>query len=123
MIYAPGMATASGPCLTCNGTGESVTELGPEACSDCFGEGRTLAHGAKLEWRLRALERTYRGSGRETEADLLWLVNEVRRHRDALLRILARCQDADEGDATAREIRFQANETLGLYDPEPNAKP
>jgi hypothetical protein len=95
-----------------------VTELGPEACPDCFGEGRTLGEGAKLEWRLRELERIYRGSGRETEADVLWLVHEVRRHRDALVRILARCQDADESDATAREIRFQANQALALYDPQ-----
>jgi hypothetical protein len=118
MIYAAQMSTTTGPCLTCNGTGESVTELGPEACPDCFGEGRTLGQGAKLEWRLRELERTYRGSGRETEADVLWLVNEVRRHRDTLLRILARCQDADDADATAREIKFTANETIGLYDPQ-----
>jgi hypothetical protein len=107
----------SNPCLTCHGTGEAVTESGPHACSDCFGEGRALSQGAKLEWRLRALESTYRGSGRETEADVLWLVHELRRSRETLLRILARCQDADEGDVTAREIKFQANETLGLYDP------
>jgi hypothetical protein len=77
-----------------------------------------LGPGAKLEWRLRELERTYRGSGRETETDVLWLVNEVRRHRDALVRILARCHDADDADATAREIKFQANEALGLYEPQ-----
>jgi hypothetical protein len=111
------MSTTAGPCLTCNGTGETVTEAGPEACPDCFGEGRTLGHGARLEWRLRELERIYRGSGRETESDVLWLVHEVRRHREALLRILARCQDADDGDATAREIKYQANEALGLYEP------
>ena len=110
------MPTAQGPCLTCNGTGESVTEHGPEACPDCFGEGRTPEQSAKLEWRLREIERHYRGSGRETEADILWLVNEVRRHRDVLLRILARCQDADEADALAREITFAANQALGLYD-------
>lgn len=118
MSYASPMPTSPGVCLTCNGTGESGTELGPEACPDCFGEGRTLARGAKLEWRLRELERSYRGSGRETEADVVWLVNEVRRNRDALLRIFARCQDADDDDAMAREVRFAANEALGLYDPE-----
>jgi hypothetical protein len=111
------MSATQRPCLTCSGTGENVTESGPEACPDCFGEGQTLGQGAKLEWRLRELEQTYRGSGRETEADVLWLVNEVRRHRESLLRILARCQDADEGDGIAQEIKFQANEALGLYDP------
>jgi hypothetical protein len=112
------MLPPKGPCLTCNGTGESVSERGPETCPDCFGEGQTLSQGAKLEWRLRELERHYRGSGRETEADVLWLVNEVRRCRESLLRILARCQDADESDATAREVKFQANDALGLYDPQ-----
>jgi hypothetical protein len=71
-----------------------------------------------MEWRLRELEQTYRRSGRETETDVLWLVHELRRSREALVRIFARCQDADDSDATAREIRFQANEALGLYEPE-----
>jgi hypothetical protein len=117
MIYPPGMPPAQGTCLTCHGTGESVTERGPEACPDCFGEGRTLGQGAKLEWRLRELERSYRGSGRETEADVLWLVNEVRRHRESLLRILTRCQDVDQPNATAHEVELEANEALGLYGP------
>jgi len=41
----------------------------------------------------------------------------VRRSRDVLVRILARCQDAEETDATARDVKYQANEALGLYDP------
>jgi DnaJ-class molecular chaperone len=109
--------TTSATCLTCYGAGETVTEEGPHACPDCFGEGRPVSHGAKMEWRLRELERTYTASGRETEADVVWLVNELRRHRDALLRILARCQDADESNATAYEIKYQANEALGFYEP------
>ena len=48
----------------------------------------------------------------------MWLVHELRRSREALVQILARCQDADEGDATAREIKYQANEALGLYEPQ-----
>jgi hypothetical protein len=104
-------------CLTCYGAGETVTENGPQACPDCFGEGRPLAGATKLEWRLRELERAYEGSARETAADVLWLVHELRRNRDALMRILARCQDADDTDGVAREIKFQANEALGLYEP------
>jgi hypothetical protein len=110
--------TPSPTCLTCYGAGETVTENGPQACPDCLGEGRPLSRGTRMEWRLRELEQTYRRSGRETETDVLWLVHELRRSREALVRIFARCQDADDSDATAREIRFQANEALGLYEPE-----
>jgi hypothetical protein len=110
-------AEPSGSCLTCYGTGEIVADGAPQVCPDCFGENRSLSNGTKVEWRLRAIERIYRGSGRETEADVLWLVNELRNGREALLRILARCQDAEESDATARDVKFQANEALGLYDP------
>jgi len=47
----------------------------------------------------------------------VWLVHELRQSRGALLRILARCQDADDSDATARDLKFLANEALGLYKP------
>ena len=105
------------PCLTCYGAGETVTENGAQACPDCFGEGSALSRGTKLEWRLREIERSHRHSGREAESEVLWLAHELRRSREALVRILARCQDADESDAFARDVKFQANEALGLYDP------
>jgi hypothetical protein len=70
-----------------------------------------------MEWRLREIERVYRHSARETESDVLWLVHELRSSREALLRILARCQDADEADAVARDVKYLANDALGLYDP------
>jgi hypothetical protein len=105
------------PCLTCYGAGETVTEEGPRACPDCLGEGKPLTRGTRMEWRLRELERTYSSSGRETSSDVLWLIHELRQSRAALLVILARCQDADDSDATAKEIRYRANEALGLYDP------
>jgi len=104
-------------CLTCYGAGEVVTEDGPRVCPDCFGEGSARSRGAKLEWRLREIERSYRHSGRETEGDVLWLVHELRSCREALVRILARCQDADEDDSLARDVKFQANDALGLYEP------
>jgi hypothetical protein len=104
-------------CLTCYGAGETVTENGPEVCPDCFGAGKQLSAATRLEWRLREIERIYHHSGRETEADVLWLVNEVRTSRAALLRILALCQDAGDEDATAKDVKFQANEALGLYEP------
>ena len=70
-----------------------------------------------MEWRLREIERAYSHSGRETEGDVLWLVHELRRCREALVQILARCQDADETDSLAQDVKYQANEALGLYDP------
>jgi hypothetical protein len=104
-------------CLTCYGVGETVTETGAETCPDCFGEGNALSRSTKLEWRLREMERTYRDSGRETESDVLWLVHELRSSRGALVRVLARCQDADDSNAVARDVKYEANEALGLYDP------
>jgi hypothetical protein len=104
------------PCLTCYGVGETASEQGPQVCPDCFGEGSTRSRGTKLEWRLREIENAYRHSGRETEADVLWLVHELRRSRDALIRILARCQDAEDADGLARDVRYQANGALDLYE-------
>ncbi|HXN31454.1 MAG TPA: hypothetical protein VN894_06305 [Polyangiaceae bacterium] len=111
------MSKPVNPCLTCYGAGEAATESGPQVCPDCFGEGSSRGHGAKLEWRLREIERACRHSGRETESDVLWLVHELRSSREALLRILARCQDADDSDVLARDVKYQANEALGVYEP------
>jgi hypothetical protein len=104
-------------CLRCQGTGESVTEGGPEPCPDCFGEGNTLSEGTKVEWRLREIERTSGRLGQEGEANVRWLIHELRASRAALLDVLTRCQDADECDLMARDIRHRANEALKLYDP------
>jgi hypothetical protein len=104
-------------CLTCYGVGETVTEEGPQACGDCYGEGKALSRGTKLEWRLRDIERIYRDSGRENETDVLWLVNELRRSREALVRILARCQDENGLDSAVIDVKYAANEALGLYEP------
>ena len=108
--------TNRGGCSTCYGTGEIVSEQGATVCPDCFGDGNPLGSGAKMEWRLREIERVHRGSGRDDEADVLWMAQELRRCRDALLHILARCQDAEEGDALATDVKYRANEALGLYD-------
>jgi hypothetical protein len=105
-----------GRCATCYGTGELVTEAGPTACPDCFGDGSPLGRGAKLEWRLREIERIHRGSGTDSEPDILWLIHELRRSHEALVRILTICQDADEDDSLALDIKYQANEALGVYE-------
>jgi hypothetical protein len=103
-------------CLTCYGTGEVASENGPETCPDCFGAAAKLSQHTRNEWRLSALEQAYRSTGREASADVMWLVHEVRRSQDALVRILARCQDAPEADAVAQYVRFEANQALGFYE-------
>jgi hypothetical protein len=110
--------TAQGRCTTCFGTGEIVNEQGPMACPHCFGDGGAVGGGAKVEWRLREIERLHRGSGLESEKDVLWVVHELRRSREALVRIVTLCQDGQEGDALALEIKYLANEVLGLYEPQ-----
>jgi hypothetical protein len=64
------------------------------------------------------MENAYRGAvDRQTADDVLWLIMEVRRSRDALTRILARCRDAEALDATARDVMHEANAVLELYVP------
>jgi hypothetical protein len=101
-------------CTTCYGTGEIVTDQGGFVCPDCLGQGLPPARGGAMEWRLRDIERAHEGSTHGCEADVRWLVVELRRSREALVRILTRCQDA-EGEAI-RDIQFVANEVLGLYE-------
>jgi hypothetical protein len=104
-------------CLTCYGSGEVPGDGVPQTCPDCYGEGSSLSRGTRLEWRLRAIERAYASAASETQSDVTWLIHELRASRQALLLILARCQDADENDATARDVKFQANDALGIYEP------
>jgi hypothetical protein len=105
-------------CASCYGTGEVVTDQGAMACPDCFGEGKALGSGAHVEWRLRELERQYETAPSEAAADVQWLLHQLRRSREALVRVLTLCHDADESDRLAREVKYQANEALGFYDPE-----
>lgn len=102
-------------CLTCYGSGEVVADGAPQTCPDCFGEGKPLSRGTKIEWRLRALENAHLQTPGETTNDILWLVNELRTAREALVRIFARCADTDDSDLT-REVKHRANEALGLYE-------
>jgi hypothetical protein len=110
------MSESNSQCQTCYGTGEIATEQGPMDCPDCYGDGRAANHGNKMEWRLRELEKTYRVAGRESLADIMWLVHELRKAREALVLILTRCQDADEGDEMAEYVRNQAMAALALYE-------
>ncbi len=110
------MSTAAAEtCATCYGQGEIVTDQGPLVCRDCMGHGKLAGRLELFEWRLRELERGHLGSAHGCEDDIRWLAAEVRRSRDALLQILARCQDAADSDALAAEVRHLANGCLGLY--------
>jgi hypothetical protein len=102
-------------CFTCHGTGMTATENGPERCNDCFGEGKALDGGPRFEWRLREIERAHRERGGDMVTDVAWIVHELRTTREALVRIVARCQDADASDETARDVVYLANAALGLY--------
>jgi hypothetical protein len=70
-----------------------------------------------MEWRLREVERAHLGRAHGYEEDMRWLILELRRSREALVRILTRCQDATDAEPAAREARHIANEVLGLYEP------
>jgi hypothetical protein len=107
--------TSGAPCMTCLGAGEIGTDHGPQRCPSCFGEGRHLGSMERVEWRLRDLERGHQGDAHGCAPDVRWLVYELRRSREALLRILARCDDETGG--LAADIKFSANEVLELYEP------
>jgi hypothetical protein len=101
-------------CLTCYGTGEVVDDRGASVCPDCLGYGRA-PEGEVLEWRLREIERNHPGQSHGCEGDVRWLVNELRRHREALIQVLTRCHDAVDEIPLARDLHHLANEALGLY--------
>jgi hypothetical protein len=113
------MTAASPPdtCATCYGQGEVVTDQGALLCRDCMGQGRVGGRLELHEWRLRDIERAH-----PSDEDVRWLAMEVRRSRDVLLQILARCQDAPDSDAMAAEIRHLANASLTLYPPKISPK-
>lgn len=108
--------TQLGPCITCHGGGEISSEFGPTICPDCQGDARSPGRRELLEWRLRDIELLHAGDGHPCEADVRWLVYQVRREHDALLRILSRCQDADQ-EPLAADVKYLVNEALELYEP------
>jgi hypothetical protein len=108
------MSTATAEtCATCYGSGEIITDQGPFVCRDCMGHGKLAGRLELYEWRLREIERGNRDGNHDD--DVRWMAAELRRSRDALLQILARCQDAPESDGLAAELRHLANGCLGLY--------
>jgi len=89
------------------------------SCPDCDGTGKVGDVYLRTEHHLREVEaRASRLSG-ETAADVSWLVTELRRTREALLKVLTAAQDASESDDLNARIRFEANEALQIYRIEP----
>jgi hypothetical protein len=104
-------------CLTCYGKGEVVDDFGPHACPDCGGVGKQLDGSTATEWRLRDIEGGHVGDAHGCEADVRWLAFELRRAREALVRIVSRSQESE--DELAREVRHMAIEALALYEKAP----
>ena len=102
-------------CLTCYGSGETSTGMGLCACPDCGGTGSLPPRDVLVEWRLRAIEKSYSQLQSDASTDVAWLAFELRRARDVLLKIMALAQD-DAGGAELKRIRFLANDALGTYD-------
>ncbi len=102
-------------CITCFGTGEVGGEGGLEDCGDCHGTGQLGSAASVVEERLRRIEAATGRIDGELQEDLRWLIFEARKGRSALVQILAAAQDLDDNDALAKQIRFAANEALGLY--------
>jgi hypothetical protein len=109
------MSAPADNCATCYGSGEVATDQGPLLCRDCMGHGKVAGRPELVEWRLREIERAHPGGAHGCDDDVRWLVTELRRCREALTQIFARCQDAADDDAMAADIRYVANGTLGLY--------
>lgn len=105
-----------GTCLSCLGSGEISSERGPTGCPDCDGTGKIGSIFRTNEQRLRQIEATVSRTSGEAAVDINWLVVELRRSRDALLKILTAAQDGDESDSLLAQIRFEANEALGVYE-------
>lgn len=108
------MTSDQSKCSTCYGSGEVVSEFGPEACPDCAGAPGEVGDWQQTERRLRDIEQRHAGAP-AVDADLKWMMFELRRSRQALLRILSRCQDAGADDELAAEIRFYVQEATGMY--------
>jgi hypothetical protein len=109
------MQAEGGTCTSCYGQGELVTEQGPVACPDCYGEPNLKGRAELLEWRLRDLERNCAANVQAAASDVSWLVFQIRRHRDALTRIITRCQEGDAPEALVAELQHLANAALELY--------
>jgi len=112
-------------CGNCYGEGQVATDGGPVTCPDCGGTGALPAPSVIVEWRAGEIERLHGVGADQMAQDVRWLVFELRRARSALTKLLALTDELDDDPATS-QMRFVANEALGLYsvaaEPEPDRK-
>jgi hypothetical protein len=101
-------------CGNCYGEGQVSTDAGPVACPDCGGAGVLPSSNVLVEWRAVEIERLHGGGPDQIAQDVRWLVFELRRARSALTKVLALSTELGD-DAPAQQLRFIANEALGLY--------
>ena len=107
-----------GKCLTCLGTGEVGSMHGPVTCTDCDGSGRPPRRHLLTERRLSEIETRFRRDETQTGIDVSWLAFELRRAREALMKILTMSGEAPVGEPTTRPVWHLANNVLGVYEPE-----
>jgi hypothetical protein len=105
-------------CGNCYGEGQVPTDDGPVPCPECGGAGVLPTKGVLVEWRAGEIERRHGNGDDQNAQDVRWLVFELRRARSALTKLLALAEEmGDEApdDASRGQMRFIANEALGLY--------
>jgi len=104
-----------GTCLTCLGTGETSSERGLATCVDCDGGGKIGSVFLRNEQRMRQIEVHVKRLSGEAQLDTQWLVAQLRKTRDALVKVMTAAQDGAPEDDLLKRIRFEANEALGMY--------
>lgn len=103
-------------CSSCGGSGEAPTDYGSVDCPDCGGAGTLPSHSVLVDWRARDVERALTRGQLADQADVTWLIAEMRRARAALTEIVALAHDVTDETSISGRIRFVANRALGLYE-------
>lgn len=106
---------AEDTCLTCLGAGEVSSERGVARCDDCDGTGKIGSIFRRNEQRIRQIESHLSRLSGEAALDSQWLILELRRCRAALVNVMTAAQDAEQEDDVFAQVRFFANEALGMY--------
>jgi len=113
-----------GKCLTCLGTGEAGSIHGAVGCADCDGSGRPPRRHVLTERRLREIETRFRNDETQAGIDVTWLVFELRRSREALMKVLTMSGEAGGPGETSVDVAAShqvwhiANNVLMVYEPE-----
>ena len=90
---------------------------GPSTCPDCDGSGRPPRRHLLTERRVREIETRFRGDTSQTGVDVAWLAFELRRAREALMKMLTMSGEAPR-ETLAQDVWHIANDVLGVYEPE-----